>query len=409
MIVALNQGENLLHVTPDKERLAIIFTELCEIASPSRQEKAIATRLFDTFSRFHPTAIFFDNSGATTGSDTGNLIVRFAENSNNLKEKSNKNEGLFFTCHMDTVTPTTEETEEGVSGIRVKREGNIFTSRGNTILGADDKTGIAACIEMVHLLHEHKIHHRPFELLFTTCEEIGLLGSKALDTTLLQSRFGYALDSAWSDVIIIGAPAANRIIITIQGQAAHAGIDPESGINALAIAADALAHIPQGRISSNTTVNFGIIRGGTASHIVPDRVVLEGEIRSHNDQELQALTEHIRRTFIGVTENWPLPAREERTNIRPSTIVDIHEDFPLMQLSDKDAPLKHLRHITIPYARNLAPAIAGGGSDASILCKQGLPTAILPAGMSKVHSCNEQADLQQMVKTVQLLLEMVRP
>ncbi len=395
-----------MHVSPDKERLATIFTKLCEIASPSRQEKALAEYLFDAFSHFQPDKIFYDDSRLTTGSDTDNLIIRFAGKS---KNRAPNQKGIFFTCHMDTVGPTTEQTPEGLYGIRVERNDNIFTSKGNTILGADDKTGIAVCIELLHLLKEHRIEHRPFELLFTTCEELGLLGSKAFDTSLLHSSFGYALDSAWADVIIIGAPAANRITITIQGQAADTGLNPEFGINALAIAADALAHIPQGRINFNTNVNFGIIRGGTASNIVPERVVLEGEVRSHDMQDLQGLTEHIKRTFTRVTETWPLPKNRDKAAQTPWTQIDINQDFPLMKLREGDAPLAHLHTIGLPYGKNLTPVIAGGGSDANILCSRGLPTAIIPAGMSKVHSCEEQADLQQMAQTVQLLLEMVRP
>ena len=175
---------------------------------------------------------------------------------------------------MDTVTPTTN--------LEILREGDRFRSNGKTILGADDKTGIAACIELITVLKENNLHHRPLELIFTTCEEIGLLGAKAFDYSLLKSQYGFALDSTRSGKVITGAPAANRIKIEVHGKAAHSGLEPETGINALSIAAEALSRLPMGKLNKITTTNFGLISGGTATNIIPETVKLEGEVRSHS-------------------------------------------------------------------------------------------------------------------------------
>ena len=160
----------------NRERLARSFTELCEIESPSRMEYGVSRYLQKQFSQLGADKIIVDESSAITGSETGNLIVTFKGNGSSA-------EPILFACHMDTVGPT--------AGIEVVRNGNIFTSKGETVLGADDKSGIAALIELVFVLKEHKSTHCPIELLFTTCEEIGLIGAKALDTYYSEiSKFG---------------------------------------------------------------------------------------------------------------------------------------------------------------------------------------------------------------------------
>ncbi len=218
--------------------------------------------------------IFEDASAAKTGSESGNLIIRF---NGNLPDQ----EGLFFSCHMDTVEPAT--------GIEVLRTGDIFTSKGETVLGGDDKSGVAAILELLAILQEDKSPHPMIEVIVTTCEEIGLLGAKHLDYQKLQTKYGYALDSSGIDHVIVGAPAANKISIKIQGLAAHAGLCPEAGINALALTAEALSGLRLGRLDEESTRNFGIIQGGVASNIVPEQIVLKGEVRSHSTAKLRPL------------------------------------------------------------------------------------------------------------------------
>ncbi len=155
-----------MKVTINRERLAKTFAELCEISSPSKKEAGVATYLKKKFAELDADSIHEDNSAALTGSDCGNLIITFAGNHPEL-------EGLFFSCHMDTVEPA--------NGVEVVRTGDIFSSKGDTILGGDDKSGIAAILELVTLLKENNIPHSTMEIILTTCEEIGLLGAKNLE------------------------------------------------------------------------------------------------------------------------------------------------------------------------------------------------------------------------------------
>ena len=244
----------------DAERLAQEFITLCEIESPSRHEGRISRHLQGIFTELGADLVLEDDSAATTGSESGNLLIRFA---GTLPLAP-----IFFSCHMDTVPPS--------KGVKVRRSGSLFTSSGDTVLGSDDKSGLVACIEAMRVLKEKNLAHRPVEFLITTCEEIGLVGAKAFDTSVMQAREGYALDSTGFAKVVTHAPAANKLQIHVAGIAAHAGLHPEWGINAIVLAAKALADIPCGRIDEECTVNFGVIQGGAASNIMPEKVVIDG-------------------------------------------------------------------------------------------------------------------------------------
>jgi tripeptide aminopeptidase len=375
--------------TIDRERLARRFKTLCEISSPSRQEKPVADYLKNIFTELGADFIFEDNSSATTGSDSGNLLFRF---SGTVDAPA-----LFFACHMDTVMPG--------SGVEVQRDGDIFTSRGDTILGGDDKSGIAPLIELISLLKENHIPHRTIELIFTTCEEIGLQGAKSLDYQRVQSAFGYALDSTGIDKVIIGAPAANRFKIDIHGTAAHAGINPEAGVNAFLVAAQAITRLRLGRIDEESTANIGLISGGVATNIVPEHLSLKGEVRSHSPEKLEAYTEEIKNVFLDTVAGWPVPDNDD---FKPPTVdLKVESEYPAMRL-EEDAPVvETIRQAGLALGRELSFIVAGGGSDANIFNGYGLPTAIVATGMTDVHTTDERADLNDMVKLTELLYTMV--
>ncbi|MGE4559355.1 MAG: M20/M25/M40 family metallo-hydrolase [Desulfobulbus sp.] len=373
----------------NRERLAANFTELCEIDSPSRKEGRISARLRTLFAELGATEIVEDDSAAQTGSECGNLIARF-EGSLDLPP-------IFFSCHMDTVQPA-----EGVS---VKRIGDLFTSAGETILGSDDKSGIAACIEALRLVREGGIAIRPLELVITTCEEIGLVGAKALDPGLVRAREGYALDSSGFAKVVTHAPALNRILITVQGVAAHAGLHPEWGVNALVLAGQALAKVPTGRIDEDTTANFGTIQGGAAANIVPEHVVIEAEVRSHSMDKLARVTREIGDIFKDTVAAWSDPTGSAKGT--PKVEVEVRQDFTSMQLNPQDPVLRRVAAAARSIGMELTYEKAGGGSDANIFNGHGLATAIIATGMTNVHSTNEQVELQDMVDLTRLLIALL--
>ena len=373
----------------DAERLAQEFITLCEIESPSRHEGRISRHLQGIFTELGADLVLEDDSAATTGSESGNLLIRFA---GTLPLAP-----IFFSCHMDTVPPS--------KGVKVRRSGSLFTSSGDTVLGSDDKSGLVACIEAMRVLKEKNLAHRPVEFLITTCEEIGLVGAKAFDTSVMQAREGYALDSTGFAKVVTHAPAANKLQIHVAGIAAHAGLHPEWGINAIVLAAKALADIPCGRIDEESTVNFGVIQGGAASNIVPEKVVIDGEVRSHSPQKLKQLTQTITDRFVNTAKHWTDPTGAARGNPRIEVLVD--EDFPAMALAQESQVIRRIEEAASAIDLTLSYEKAGGGSDANIFNGRGLATAIVATGMTNVHSTSEQVELADMVRLTELILALL--
>lgn len=371
------------------ERLARTFVRLCETDSPSGEEGQMAALVTEMLCSLGAPPPVEDTSAAQTGSQCGNLIFRFDGDAGR--------EPLFFCCHLDTVEPG--------RGIKVLRHGDRFTSNGSTILGSDDKSGIAALIEAWQVIQEHKLPHAPLEFIFTTCEESGLLGAKALVPALIRAKMGYALDSTGFGRVIIAAPASNRLRIIVKGAAAHAGLHPEKGINAIMLAAKALAAAPCGRIDSETTVNFGTIQGGTATNIVPEQVVIEGEVRSHSMEKLEQLTKEIEAAFRQVIDAWNDPSGQAQAV--PKLDFQAALDFPAMKLDRNDAVIRRIAAAAERINMTMSYEIAGGGSDANIFNGYGLATAIVATGMTHVHSTAEEVSLTDMNQLTALILALI--
>ncbi len=371
------------------ERISCEFARQAAIESPSFKEAAIADYLRQRFTQLGATLVE-DSAGEQIGSQSNNLIFHI--------QGSKPGAPLLLSAHMDTVSPA-----EGVEPVLAD---GVFRSAGHTILGADDKAGIAEIIEALEVLREQKIEHVPLEVVITVCEEVGLLGAKHLDYSLLKAKRGIALDTTGISDVIHKAPAANRFTVEITGQEAHAGVVPENGISAIVIAARAIARMQLGRIDEETTANIGVIRGGQATNIIPRQTILEGEVRSHNPHKLQELTQQI----IGLIEEEV--AREQITvdgaQIRATMTLDLRDEYPSMHV-DLDADILAL----IAEAAKasdfpLQIKAAGGGSDANIFNGQGIQCVIVGTGMNKVHSVEEEVRVEDMVQIARLVVEIIR-
>jgi tripeptide aminopeptidase len=262
-------------------------------------------------------------------------------------------------------------------------------------------TALAVVIEVMRTIQEKRLAHGPVEFIFTTCEEIGLLGAKALEFGEIHSRTGYALDTTETDLVIIGAPTANRLTIEVTGLAAHAGLSPEKGINAIHLAAKAIAQLNLGRLDHESTANIGVIAGGTATNIVPARVTLHGEVRSHSAEKLAAFTEEIHEVFKHAVDDW---TDLERNPARPELHFAVELEYPAMRLEAGAPVLTRLEDAAARLGRTLEFAVAGGGSDANIFNSRGLACAIIGTGMNKVHTTEETIDLGDMVRIAELVL-----
>lgn len=372
----------------NRQRLADFFKTLVEIDSVSKQEKNVCDEIIRITKPFNGE-VLIDDSHTQTGSDTGNLIIKIP---GNIEARP-----LILCAHMDTVEPG--------CGIEAKLDNGIFTSAGDTILGADDKSAIAIILETIHVLKENKLPHGMLELVFTTCEEIGLKGAKNMDYNLLTSTSGYILDSADTEGIVTQAPASNHLEFKVYGKDAHAGAHPEKGINAISLAAKAIAGLTLGRIDEETTCNIGVIQGGVATNIVPSLVTVKGEVRSHDEEKLQQVTDDIVAAFVGVIKtNFSADVHENLPRLETSVINEfpktyIPHDHHVVQLAQKAAH---------KLGRSMRTKTTGGGSDANIFFKKKMMLGVLGTGMRDIHTVRESVKLSDMAHVVELMLEIIQ-
>ncbi len=375
----------------NRQRLTDEFTRLASIASPSYREGAISRYLTKRLKELGAD-VQDDGAGARVGSESGNLIAFFPAQGKGASAP------LMLSVHMDTVEPA--------DGVQPLLQDGIFTSAGDTILGSDDKAGIAEILEAIEVVREKKIPHGPLEVVVTVCEEVGLLGAKNLDYGRIRSRRALAMDTSGVDLAIHRAPCANKIRFEVRGQEAHAGISPEKGLSAIEVCALAISRMHLGRIDEETTANIGTIHGGQATNIVPRQVVLEGEARSHNVEKLTRQTEHMVDCFKEASRD--LVRDIDGVRVAAAIHAEVVSDYPLMAVPRDASILKLLESAGTALGRKIEVKSAGGGSDANIFNGQGIETVIVGTGMSKVHSVEEFVRVDDMVRVSELLVEVIR-
>jgi tripeptide aminopeptidase len=374
----------------NQDRLKNLLIELIRIDSLSRQERDIALRLKREMEELG-AEVRIDDAGGKVGGNVGNVIAHWPGTLPHARP-------FLLSAHMDTVAPG-----EGVVPILT---GTILRSDGRTVLGGDDKSGVAIICEALRALRENKVACGPVDVVFTICEEAGLIGAKCLDVSHLRARTGLVLDSDSVGFLFTRAPAANRFEIEVRGLEAHAGVCPERGISAIQVAAEGIARMRLGRIDSETTANIGLIEGGVAVNIVPNSVILRGEARSHDEQKLSAQTEHMIRCLQEAAASHALSI--DGHHHRASIEARVDRDYDALNVSD-ESPLVRLVH---QAGKNLGIDVqtqaTGGGCDANVFNKKGLEVANLSTGMRDIHTVNEWLDLKDLNVSASMVLEIVR-
>jgi tripeptide aminopeptidase len=365
----------------NEKRLVESFMELVKIDSVSREERNLADFLIEKLEGFGLDVIV-DQAGEKVKSNSGNIIAR-------LKGNIKKATPIMFSTHMDTVVPG--------KNIKPICDGEKIVSNGKTILGADDKAAIAALLESLHIIKEKNILHGDIEIVFSICEEIGLYGAKNLDISKLKSQIGFVLDAGGRvGKIITTAPSQNSLEITIYGKAAHAGSSPEEGINAIQVAGFALSRMKLGRIDEETTTNIGIISGGKATNIVPDKVTLKGEVRSRKEEKLEKYTEQLKKITEDTAQEFKAKA-EVKIN-REYSCYNLSSDNQVVKISMKAAKDMGLQPELCP---------SGGGSDANVFNEKGFPSVVLSVGMEKVHTVDEYILVKNLKDTAEYVLSII--
>jgi tripeptide aminopeptidase len=374
----------------NQERLKKLLIELIKIDSLSRKEYDVAMRLKREMEELG-AKVSIDDAGDKVGGNVGNLIAHFSGT-------APKATPILLSAHMDTVVPG-----EGIVPIL---DGDIVRTDGRTVLGGDDKSGVAIICEVLRVIKENSLPCSDVDVLFTICEEAGLIGAKCLDVNRLRARTGLVLDSDSVGFLFIKAPAANRMEFHVHGLEAHAGVCPEKGVNAIKVASEGIAQMSLGRIDHETTANIGVIEGGAAVNIVPNSVILKGEARSHSQEKLDRQTQHMLRCLQDAAARQTLElsggrftAKVEAKIERDYDRMDVPEGAPIVQLVREAAKSLRLEIKTLA---------TGGGCDANVLNQKGLEVANLSTGMREIHTVKEWLDLKDLNFSAQVVLEVLR-
>jgi tripeptide aminopeptidase len=368
-----------------KERLVAEFMELVQIDSVTKYETEISKVLKQRFEALG-LEVTEDDVAGKIGHGAGNLFAWLPASSGQEHIPA-----ILFTSHMDTVSPG--------NGIKPRLDSDGYIrSDGTTILGADDKAGLAAMFEALRVLKEQEKPHGAIQFVITVGEESGLLGSRAMDGSRLRAKFGYALDSNGAiGHIAVAAPTNSRQYITIRGKAAHAGVNPEDGISAIQVAAKAVSRMKLGRIDRETTANIGRFEGGGEVNIVTDSIKIYAEARSQVQEKMDRQIESMREAVESTTKEYGAEFDFVTTTIYPA--YSYGDDDEVVQVAKAAIEAIGLTPHTFS---------SGGGSDANMFNGNGVPTVNLAVGYEHIHTTKEQIKADDLVKTAELVLSIVK-
>ena len=368
----------------DREHLIKKFIEYASIDSETFHEKELGQTVLRDLKD-----LGLEVSTDTTDKD---FIFNFPQSFSNIYGylKGNKAGGPFLlSAHLDTVSPG--------RGKKPKVMGGRISSAGDTVLGADDVSGIVSILEAIRTVKEKNLPHPDIEVLITTAEEAFCEGTKYLDFNFIRSKRGYVLDlSGPVGGAAIRAPSIISFEIEVKGKAAHAGFEPEAGINALKIAADAINDTPVGRVDEKTTVNFGTISGGRGINIVPEEVKIKGEVRSLDHQRAKNRVKEIFKSFEEKARKAGGLAKCRST-----------EHIRAYEVNEESDTVMHFKSTAAKCGLRPELKTTYGGSDANRLNEHGIETIVLACGMENVHTSEEYADMDELVRSAELTLSLI--
>ncbi|WP_174734212.1 tripeptidase T [Mesobacillus harenae] len=365
----------------NNQRLLDEFLELVQIDSETKFEAEIAKVLKQKFSDLG-VEVFEDDTTAQTGHGAGNLVCTLHGTKDGV-------DPIYFTSHMDTVVPA--------NGVKPSIKDGYVITDGTTILGADDKAGLAVMLETVRVLKEQKTPHGTIQFIITVGEESGLVGAKVLDPSLVKAKYGYALDSDGKvGNIIVAAPTQAKVAAVIHGKTAHAGVAPEKGISAISIAAKAVSRMPLGRIDEETTANIGRFHGGTQTNIVCDRVDILAEARSLIPEKMEKQVQKMKEAFESAARDFG-----------GSADVEVDVMYPGFKFGEGDHVVEIARKAAAKIGRSCELLHSGGGSDANVIAGFGIPTVNLAVGYEEIHTKNERMPIEELEKLAEMVLAII--
>lgn len=354
----------------NQQRLINTFTRIVQIDSPSGYEEPLALTLVRDLAALGITA---------KRDQIGNVIARIP----------GKGTRILLNAHLDTVEP-------GRGVIPILKQG-VIRSKGNTILGADNKVAIAAILESLQSLHEHQLPHAPIDLIFTVSEEVANEGAMGLDYSKISARYGFTLDSGDKmGTITIASPFYNRFDIELIGAAAHAS-RPEAAKNVIPVLQKALSQIKLGRLSPETVCNIGLLTAGHARNTVPGGLMVHGEVRSFLRKELNASTQQIIKAFQRAAKG---------TGVKVSSDVVMENEGYLFDSSDPFIQFtkKIIKGLDVPAKTKRSSECY----DANIFNSNGIRVVNIANNVQHMHTMKESIAVADLVDLTRIVMELMQ-
>ncbi|MGO1468648.1 MAG: M20/M25/M40 family metallo-hydrolase [Tissierella sp.] len=365
----------------NEKRLVERFLQYVQIDSPTKHERKFANHLKSEMEKMG-LEVYMDNAGEKVGSDSGNLICKLKGNT--------KGESILFSSHMDTVSPSI--------GIKPQIKDGVIYSDGTTILGGDDKAGVASIMEAIETIIENDIPHGDIEVVFSIFEEGGLYGVKNLEYDKIHSKLGFVLDSGGTPgEIIVQGPAQNKIDAKFIGKEAHAGVAPENGVSAIQIAAEAISNMKLLRIDDETTANIGLIEGGGPTNIVTKEVIINAEARSLKDEKLKTQTDNMVKAMEDAAKKFAGKVE-----------IDIDTVYGAFKVDEDEKIVEKVKQSCENLGLEAFTASSGGGSDTNILNSKGIKAVNLGIGEKEPHTLEEHIAIKDLENACRLVLEIVK-
>ncbi len=358
-------------------RIIDIFLNVIRIDARSGNEKPLAD-FIKKFIADLDYRLVEDKSKSKSGSNSGNLICKYGSGGD-----------FVMLSHMDTAR-STKEVKPAISGNKIK-------SDENTVLGVDNRAGVAVLLFILEKIFTEKIPARDFTVAFTTCEETTLAGSKNLNLSK-KIKMGFVFDSSHRPGNFINSACGSMgFKIIVNGKASHSGIAPEKGINSIEAVAKAISKIKQGRLDNETTINIGKISGGSAVNVVPEQTIIEGEVRSFNALKVEKIIKRIRDVF-----------KIESRKISAGLKFNSEWDFKPYSISkDKGVYIETISTLKKAGLKP-TPRISLGGSDANSLNARNIPSVNLGIGAQNPHSNEEFIFIEDLYKSAEIALELIK-
>ena len=363
-----------------ESRLLQTILELVQIDSESRNERNLADYTMKKLQELG-FAVKEDDAATFTGGNAGNVVAYL--------EGTEQGQSVLFCAHMDTVAPG--------NGVKPVVSDGKVSSDGTTVLGGDDKAGIAAILEALQSIKENNTAHGPIQVVFTVSEEVGLLGAKHLnleDLNPVDAAFFFDSDGM-PNQICVASPYHIDITAVFHGRASHAGVEPEKGISAIQMAAHAIASMNLGRLDEETTANIGIIQGGSATNVVAGETTIHGDARSLTKEKVMA-------QIASMKDCCEAAAKQFGGTVD----VQIEECYAAIDLDESSTTVQLAKKAILRMGMEPQLVKSGGGSDANVFCGKGIPATNIGCGMNNVHSVQEYLNLTE-VKAAAEFIEAV--